>query len=194
MIFLFFKILRKIKAIWNKVLLKGRLCSYYHLSKKRFQINKTFKAESDFSIQFDLTNTYVDIGEDFSARENFKVRIGHNGKLTIGKNCFFNNYCTINCLGNIEIGNDNQFGENVFFYDHNHSYTDKSKLISEQGYKIGKIKIGNNCWIGSNVTILKDVEIGDNVIIGAGCVIHKSIQSGSRVINQQNLQIKSTIS
>jgi acetyltransferase-like isoleucine patch superfamily enzyme len=110
--------------------------------------------------------------------------------LSIGENCFFNNNCSINCLGQIKIGNNNQFGESVLFYDHNHRYLDKQQFISDQGFNIGKITIGNNCWIGSNVVILKDVAIGDNVVIGAGCVIHKSIASDTKVVNQQNLEEK----
>ncbi|MEE0979446.1 MAG: acyltransferase [Muribaculaceae bacterium] len=43
----------------------------------------------------------------------------------------------------------------------------------------GKIKIGDNVWLGEHVTILKDVEIGDNVIIGSGAVVTKSIPSNS---------------
>lgn len=145
------------------------------------------KAGPRFSIESDLSETYISIDEKITIKDNFKIYIGHNGKLTIGKSNFFNNGCSINCLGNIEIGNNNQFGEYVLFYDHNHRYSDKSKSISEQGYKIGHIKIGNNCWFGSNVVILKDVEIGDNVVIGAGCVIHKSVKSDLVVLNQQNL-------
>jgi acetyltransferase-like isoleucine patch superfamily enzyme len=151
------------------------------------------KAGSRFSIQYDLSETHISIGEKVSVKDNFKIYIGHNGKLAVGSNNFFNNSCSINCLGNIEIGNNNQFGENVLFYDHNHSHSDKTKLISEQGYNIGHIKIGNNCWIGSNVVILKDVEIGNDVIIGAGCVIYKSIEAGTVVINQQNLVQKQKI-
>jgi acetyltransferase-like isoleucine patch superfamily enzyme len=41
-------------------------------------------------------------------------------------------------------------------------------------------KIGNNCRIGSNVTLLP-VEIGDNVVIGAGSVVTKDIPSNSIV-------------
>lgn len=37
----------------------------------------------------------------------------------------------------------------------------------------GEIKIGNNVFIGSNCTILYDVNIGDNVIIGAGSLVKK---------------------
>lgn len=43
----------------------------------------------------------------------------------------------------------------------------------------GKVIIGNNVWLGENVTILKGVEIGDNVIIGAGSIVTKSIPSDS---------------
>lgn len=36
-------------------------------------------------------------------------------------------------------------------------------------------KIGNNVWLGANVTILPDVTIGDNAAIGAGSVVTKDI-------------------
>ena len=37
------------------------------------------------------------------------------------------------------------------------------------------ITIGNNVWIGANVTILPGVTIGDNVTIGAGSTVTKDI-------------------
>ena len=39
------------------------------------------------------------------------------------------------------------------------------------------IKIGNNVFIGDNVTILKGVIIGDNAVIGNGSIVTKSIPS-----------------
>jgi len=42
---------------------------------------------------------------------------------------------------------------------------------------VGKIRIGDNCFIGMNSIILPNVKIGDNVIVGAGSVITKNIQS-----------------
>ncbi|UBB91028.1 hypothetical protein J4771_06535 [Candidatus Kaistella beijingensis] len=36
---------------------------------------------------------------------------------------------------------------------------------------IGKVIIGENVWIGNNVTILKNTEIGNNSIVAAGAVV-----------------------
>ncbi|MBQ4407055.1 MAG: hypothetical protein II852_08610 [Bacteroidales bacterium] len=57
-----------------------------------------------------------------------------------------------------------------------------------QGFSCAPVKIGNNCWIGSNVTILKGVTIGDNCVIGAGCIVFKNIEPNSVIINKQDLQ------
>ena len=43
----------------------------------------------------------------------------------------------------------------------------------------GKITIGNNVQINSNVIILPGVTIGDNCIIGAGAIVTKDIPSGN---------------
>ena len=113
-------------------------------------------------------------------RSGFKVVVEKNAKLTIGENVFFNNYCSVNCLKNIKIGDDCLFGENVRIYDHNHVFNKKS-LVRENGYTYGEITIGKNCWIGSNVTILKKAKIGNNCVIGAGCVINEEIADNTIV-------------
>jgi len=44
--------------------------------------------------------------------------------------------------------------------------------------KIGKVKIGNNVFVGANSVVLPNVTIGDNVVIGAGSVVASDIPSG----------------
>jgi acetyltransferase-like isoleucine patch superfamily enzyme len=189
--FIFFKVLRKLKSSCQGLYTRFKISYYYYVSKQRFNLNPSMIIGKNFSIKSDITNTRISINDHCRIRDNFNITIGNNATVDIGKNCFFNNNCSINCLYDIEIGNNNQFGEVVLMYDHNHKFSDNNKLISEQGYNIGKIKIGDNCWIGSNVVILKDVTIGDNVVIGAGCIIHKSIASDCVVMNHQELIIKS---
>ena len=101
-------------------------------------------------------------GQNSIQVENFQFRKGiyasyrqERGKLRIGDNVFFNNYCTICVWRELTIGDGTIFGENVKIYDHNHIYSDPDMPIKQQGYTSAPIHIGKHCWIGSNVTILK---------------------------------------
>lgn len=126
-------------------------------------------------------------------RKGFSLNIENKtANISIGENTFFNNYCTISALDNIQIGNNNLFGENVKIYDNNHKFNSKGKTIKEQGYNSKKIKIGNNCWIANNVIILSGVTIGDNVVIGTGCIINEDIESNT-IVKQTNNLIKEKI-
>ena len=52
---------------------------------------------------------------------------------------------------------------------------------------LGEVIIGDNCWIGSNVILLKGAHIGDGCVIGAGCVISQTIPANTIVRNDQEL-------
>lgn len=132
----------------------------------------------------------LNIKGKFLVRKGQYINIDINGKLYIGEGCFFNNNCSINCKSEIIIGDNCLFGENVKLYDHNHNFKDKNILVKNQGYSLGKITIGNNCWIGSNVTILKNVTVGNNVVIGANCLVYKSIPDNSIVKSEPQIIIE----
>lgn len=60
------------------------------------------------------------------------------------------------------------------------------------GYsRIGKVKIGNDVFIGANVTILPGVSIGSKVIVGAGTVVSHSIPDNSVMVGNPMRKIKS---
>ena len=92
--------------------------------------------------------------------ENFHVS---SGKVILHGGVFINNSCSFNCLERIEIGAGTMMGEGVRFYDHDHIYT--TETIEKWQWTTAPIRVGRDCWIGSNVTILKGVTIGDNTII-----------------------------
>lgn len=125
--------------------------------------------------------------QKFHFRSGFHVFIEENGILEIQKNVFFNNNCSITAREKISIGSNCIFGENVKIYDHNHEYKDKSCLISKQGFSSEKIIIEEDCWIGSNVTILKGVHIGKHSVVGAGVIVYKDIPENSVIICKQEL-------
>lgn len=88
----------------------------------------------------------------------------------------------------VEIGEYCVITSGVKFLTHDTSIEVPLRLFEnvveeENGYlnktKFGRIKIGNNCFIGVNSIILPNVKIGDNVIIAAGSVISKDIPSNA---------------
>ena len=117
--------------------------------------------------------------------ENFHVS---SGKLMLHDGVFINNSCSFNCMERIEIGAGTMMGEGVRFYDHDHIYT--AETIEKWQWTTAPIRVGRDCWIGSNVTILKGVTIGDNTIIGAGCLIRNDVPANSVVYNDGNLCVK----
>ena len=116
--------------------------------------------------------------------------IDKQGEIVIGSNVFFNNYCSLNAMQHISIGDGTIFGENVKVYDHNHFYKNPDVPINEQGFTSSPINIGKHCWIASNVVILKGVTIGNNSVIGAGCIIYKDVPANTVVVNKQELLYK----
>ena len=112
-----------------------------------------------------------------SVRENVIFQISASGKLHIGRNVFINDNSAINSRNEIYIGDDTVIGQNVLIYDHDHNYRDIQHMRDK--FVLGKVIIGKNVWIGSNVVILPGVELGDNVIVGAGAVITKSFSNNS---------------
>jgi len=174
---IFFKLYQKIGLVRDRM----SLLYYKHLWKQQLNYHPGFKLDSTCSIDIMSGKARVDFAQGVTFRRYCNILCSNQGVLTIGRDVFFNNYCSVNCLESITIGNDTIFGEGVKLYDHNHMFKDKQTLIREQGMKYGPISIGKNCWIGSNTIILANVTIGDNVVIGANNLIYKSVPAGTVV-------------
>lgn len=91
----------------------------------------------------------------------------------------------------LEIGDNVIISDKVLFSTHDASacyYLDDASDI------FGKIKIGNNCFIGMGAIILPGVTIADNCIIGGGAVVTKSFLIPGSVIAGNPAKVISTLS
>lgn len=91
--------------------------------------------------------------------------------LIVGNNSAIGEYSYFGCSGGVDIGNDVIMGQYISFHSENHNFSDKTRLIREQGVTQKGIRIGNNIWVGSKVTFLDGCEIGDNSVVAAGAVV-----------------------
>ena len=102
------------------------------------------------------------------------ISIGNN--VGIGEGAFF--YAA---LSHIYIGNNIAFAPNVTIRGGNHRYDIVGKWITDYKEYDKKptddepVYIEDDCWISSNVVILKGVTIGRGCIIAAGAIVNKSI-------------------
>ncbi|KAF1847547.1 maltose O-acetyltransferas-like protein [Cucurbitaria berberidis CBS 394.84] len=97
----------------------------------------------------------------------YNVRLGEN--VFINFNSVFLDTCSIT------VGSRTLVGPNVSFYSATHPM-DPVLRNGTQGPELGKeIHIGEDCWIGGNVSILPGVNIGRGSVVGAGSVVTKSV-------------------
>ena len=126
---------------------------------------------------------------DFAARSNLLCRmLGQADKDTfinqpfycdygrhihVGKRFFANFGLTILDEAPVTFGDDCFLGPNVNIYTACHSTNPVERNTRREWAK--PVTIGNNVWIGGNVTVLPGVTIGDNCTIGAGSVVTHDI-------------------
>lgn len=75
----------------------------------------------------------------------------------------------------LEIGENVQITRGVTILTHGYDWAVLKGVYGEILGSAGKVKIGNNVFIGMNSTILKGVTIGNNTIIGAGSIVTHDI-------------------
>ena len=116
---------------------------------------------------------FASVGKNISIQPGFQCDFGMN--IFIGDNFLTNYNVIILDVAKVTIGNDVMIGPNTLITTVGHPL---SPLSRKKRMGICKpVAIGNNVWIGGNVTILPGVTIGDNSVIAAGAVVTKDVPS-----------------
>lgn len=119
-----------------------------------------------------LNDLLGEAGENIFIELPLQVDYGFN--IHIGKNFFGNNNLTMADAAKIVIGDNVLIGPYTGIYTGGHSIDPELRTKEGAEYAF-PVTIGNNVWLGANVTITPGVTIGDNTVIGAGSVVTKDI-------------------
>lgn len=124
----------------------------------------------------------VDMGTGF--RTGYRCRIetfGGKGdfsvKLRIGENCHLGDDVHIAAAQQVTIGDNCLFASHVFISDCSHGDSVHSAPTQHPEIRplISKpTSIGDNVWVGENVSILMGARVGNGSIVGANSVVNKT--------------------
>lgn len=152
----------------------------HNLSFKYNQLFEDDKVNRDAIIQ----DIFKEIGKDSFFHGPIFIHYGQHTR--IGERFFANFNLTIQDDALVTIGDDCNFGPNITIVTPIHPLVAKERLgVSVEGFEDKKlcyakpVSIGNNCWLGANVTVCPGVTIGDNCVIGAGSVVTRDIPANS---------------
>lgn len=134
------------------------------------KINRlTFKDADEVRALFSqLIGKQVD--ESFLLLPPFYTACGK--EISVGRNVFINQNCTLYDLGGLEIKDDVMIGPNVSILTTGHPIAPSERRSTT----IGKpIVIERNVWIAAGATIIGGVTVGENSVIAAGSVVTKDV-------------------
>ena len=95
----------------------------------------------------------------------------NGGNMILGDNVTVGEKCIFNIFDDISIGDNVLMADKINFITNEHGYKDINLPINASPETAKKIIIGNDSWIGINVTILAGTKIGKHCVIGAGAVV-----------------------
>lgn len=117
---------------------------------------------------------YLGFGEGSSVYDNVLVL----GDVKVGKNTWIGPNVVLDGSGGLEVGANCSISTGVQIYTHNSIKWATSG--GKDAYEYAKTIIEDNCYIGPNVIIQKDVKIGKGSIIGANSLVNKDIPPNSK--------------
>lgn len=96
--------------------------------------------------------------------------------ISFGRGVRINNNVSIIAEGDgVEIGDNVFIGMGCVLMDTDGHPVDADSRLAMRPAATAPIRVGNQVFIGNNVTVLKGVSIGDNSVIAAGSVVTKSL-------------------
>ena len=148
------------------------------LSESRVKLASTMPNVSRFDeVKLLQKELLPNMDETSTVLPPFRCDLGF--RIMIGRNVTVNQNCTFLDNAPIEIGDNCLIGPDCHFYTPQHPFDYEQRRKPME--KSLPIKIGQDTWIGGNVTICPRVTIGERCIVGAGSVVTHDVDSDTMV-------------
>lgn len=109
------------------------------------------------------------------------VVIKNKYNLSIGDNVSIHDFCYIDALGGILIGNNVSIAHQTSILSFNHTWDNSCLPIKYNPIEMKPVIINDDVWIGCGVRIMPGVTIGSRCVVAAGSIVTKNVPPGSLV-------------
>ncbi len=109
------------------------------------------------------------------------VYIIFSRRMSVGLRVAINVGTYIDAGGGLEIGDHVMVGPHCVISTREHSIEPTGVPMCYQPVQYGKIVIGNDVWIGANVSIRGGVKVGDGSVVAAGAVVIEDVPTNAIV-------------
>src|SRR3954468_2652007 len=109
-----------------------------------------------------------------------KIRV-HEGECEIGAKTVLGQECTISAFQHVSIGRECVIADRVMLIDFDHGVVEVERPIRLQGIYKRDVRVSSNCWVGYGACILRGVSVGDNCVIGTNSVVTKDVPTNAVV-------------
>src|SRR3954470_3657473 len=109
-----------------------------------------------------------------------KIRV-HQGECEIGAKTVLGQECTISAFQHVSIGRECILADRVMLIDFDHGVVEVERPIREQGIYKRDVRVGHNVWVGYGACFLRGATVGDNCVIGTNTVITKDVAANAVV-------------
>lgn len=100
------------------------------------------------------------------------------GDVKVGKNCWIGPFTILDGSGGeLIIGDNCNISAGVHIYTHD----TVERVINGKEISKGSVVIGNNCYIGPNSIVSRNITIGSRVVVGANSLVKSDVESDSLV-------------
>ena len=120
-------------------------------------------------------NVFAERGRKILFHNNCRIaaNVYLHGPIEVGENVSINQHCHME--GPIWIGKDSRIGPSTSIFAFDHNFDESETLIRSQKVKSEGVHIGEDVWIGANVSIVDGVTIGAHSVVGIASVVTKNI-------------------
>lgn len=99
-------------------------------------------------------------------------------KIEVGDRFSLHEFCYLDAVGGLRIGNDVAVAHGCSILTANHRWADPTIPIKYGPVEIAAVTIGDDVWIGCGVRILAGTIIERRVVVAAGAVVRGRLESG----------------